>query len=143
MAEPKAEAIVRRYYERAVGEADDKVIAELLSEDFVLHSPISDEPIRGPEGFKAMMATYRAATPEMKIKVEDVRVDGESVRARWSARFKHTGDFEGHKPTGQEGEVTGSDTIRIVGGKIVEVRNDLDLAGAEAKLGFEPKLSGR
>lgn len=133
------EAIVRKYYSKAL-EGDSKVIDELLAQEFVLHSPISDEPIRGPEGFKAMIATYLAATPDMKLKVEDLRVDGESVSARWTARYKHTGDFDGHAPTGKEGDVTGSDTIRIVNGKIVEVRNSVDLDAPKAQLGFEPKL---
>ncbi len=139
MASDNAEAIVRKYYEKATA-GDAKVIDELLSEDFVLRSPISDEPIRGIEGFKAMIAAYRAATPELKVKVEDLRVDGDTVVARWSARYKHTGDFDGHAPTGKQGEITGSDTIRIEDGKIVEVENNLDLAEAERQVGFEPKL---
>lgn len=136
------ENIVRKYYEKAT-QGDAKTIDELLSESFVLHSPISDEPIQGIEGFKAMIATYRAATPELKLKVEDLQVDGDTVVARWSARFKHTGDFEGHAPTGKAGGITGSDTIRIVDGKIVEVHNTVDLARAQRQLGFEPKLKAK
>ncbi len=139
MASDKAEAMVRKYYEKATA-GDAKVIDELLSEDFVLRSPISDEPIRGVEGFKAMIAAYRAATPELKVKVEDLRVDGDTVVTRWSARYKHTGDFDGHAPTGKQGNITGSDTIRIENGKIVEVQNVLDLVAAERQVGFEPKL---
>ncbi|MCA1692738.1 MAG: ester cyclase [Actinobacteria bacterium] len=120
MASDKPEAIVRKY--------------------FVLHSPISDEPIRGIEGFKEMIATYRAATPELKVKVQDLKVDGDTVVTRWSARYKHTGDFDGHAPTGKEGDINGSDTIRIVDGKIVEVRNNLNLEDAESQVGFKPKL---
>jgi len=133
------ETIVRKYYDKAL-EGDAKAIGEVLSESFVLHSPISDTPITGIDGFKAMIATYRSATPELKLKVEDLRVDGDTVVTRWSARFKHTGHFDGHEPTGKEGEITGSDTIRVVDGKIAEVHNNVDLAGAQSQLGFEPKL---
>jgi len=142
MASDHAEAIVRKYYEKATA-GDAKVIDELLADDFVLRSPISDEPIRGVEGFKAMIAAYRAATPELKVKVEDLRVDGDTVVARWSASYKHTGDFDGHAPTGKQGDITGSDTIRIENGKIVEVENNLDLAEAERQIGFEPKLKNK
>jgi steroid delta-isomerase-like uncharacterized protein len=134
-----AEAIVRKYYEKAT-QGDERTIDELLSENFVLHSPISDEPIRGIDGYKAMMAAYRAATPEMKVKVEDLKVEGDTVVTRWSARFKHTGQFEDHSPTGKSGDVTGSDRIRIVEGKIVEIHNAVDLAAVERQVGFEPKL---
>ncbi|MFN2503141.1 MAG: ester cyclase [Acidimicrobiales bacterium] len=139
MASDKPEAIVRKYYEKAT-EGDAKTIDDLLAEDFVLHSPISDEPIRGIEGFKAMIAAYRAATPELKVKVQDLKVEGDTVVTRWSAHYKHTGDFDGHAPTGKEGDINGSDTIRIVDGKIVEVRNNLNLADAESQVGFKPKL---
>ena len=141
MAGDKPEAIVRKYYAKAV-EGDSKAIDELLSEDFVLHTPMSDEPIRGGDEFKRMMAEFRAGTPDMKFDVEDVRVDGESVVARWSAHVKHAGEFGGRPPSGKEADVTGADTIRIVNGKIVEVRNTIDLDAAERQLGFPPpKLS--
>lgn len=139
MASEHPEAIVRKYYEKAT-EGDAKAIDDVLSKDFVLHSPISDEPIRGIDGFKAMIAAYRAATPELKVKVQDLKVDGDTVTTRWSARYKHTGDFDGHAPTGKEGDINGSDTIRIVDGKIVEVRNNLNLEEAESQVGFKPKL---
>ncbi len=142
MAGNKPETVVRKYYEKAA-HGDERAIEELLSEDFVLHSPISDEPIKGIDAYKAMIAAYLAATPEMKVKVEDLTVEGDTVVTRWSARFKHTGQFDGHAPTGHTGEVSGSDRIRVVDGKIVEIRNNVDLAGVERKVGFQPKLKKR
>ncbi len=141
MPDAKPEAVARKYYEKAL-EGDEKAIDEVLADDFVMYASISEEPIRGADGFKAMLATYRSAAPDMKVKVEDLRVDGDTVRARWSAHFKHTGDFQGRPPSGKEGDIGGSDTLRIVGGKIAEVRND-HLDSVEAEFGFEPKLAKR
>jgi hypothetical protein len=58
-----------------------------------------------------------------------------------TAHFKHSGDFRGRRPTGKEGSIRGSDRIRIAGGKIAEIWNDVDLEGAETQLGFSPKLT--
>lgn len=139
MAGDKPETIVRKYYEKAT-EGDAKAIDELLAADVVVYSPISDEPIRGIAAYKAMISAYRAATPELKLKVEDLQVYGDTVVARWSAHYKHSGPFEGHQPTGKSGDLAGSDTIRIVNGKIVEVRNTLDLATVTDQVGFKPNL---
>ncbi len=142
MAGDKPETVVRKYYEKAA-QGDEKAIDELLSEDFVLYSPVSEEPLRGIGAYKDMIAAFLAATPEMKVKVEDLTVEGDTVITRWSARFKHTGQFEGHPPTGKTGDVSGSDRIRVRDGKIVEIHNNVDLAGVERKVGFQPKLKKR
>ena len=138
----KHETLIRRYYDKATG-GDERTIEELLDPEFVLHSPISNEPIRGIDGFKQMIAAYKAATPELKVHVEELKEDGDSVSVRWRARYKHTGEFRGHAATGKQGEVTGSDTIRIANGKIVEVRNNLDLDRVEREVGFKPDLKDK
>ncbi len=141
MAGMKHEKVVRRYYEKT-SSGDLSGIEDLLGRDFVLRSPISDEPIRGADGFKQMIALYKAGAPDFKIQVEDITENGDTVSVRWRARFKHTGDFRGRPPTGKSGEITGSDTIRISGDKIVEVTNNLDLEAAEKQVGFKPVLKG-
>ena len=138
----KHETIVRRYYDKATS-GDETVIDELLDPNFVLHSPISDEPIRGTGGYKEMIALYRAATPELKVHIEDISEDGDTVSVRWRARYKHTGEFRGKRPTGKQGDISGSDTIRIANGKIVEIRNNVDLEAAERQVGFKPDLKDK
>lgn len=135
------EAIVRRYYDKAT-EGDVATIEELLDPGFVLHSPISDEPIRGIDGFKQMIAMYRAGAPDFTIQVDHITEHGDTLFVRWRTRYKHTGTFRDKPPTGKSGEISGSDEIRIAGGKIVEVTNAVDLAAAERQVGFVPDLRG-
>jgi len=87
----KYEDIVRQYYEKAT-EGDVAAIEELLHPNFVLYSPISNEPIRGIEGFKAMIAEYKGATP-FKVHVDEITEDGDTAVVRWRAPFKHTGQL--------------------------------------------------
>jgi predicted ester cyclase len=134
MPNVKYEDIVRQYYEKAT-EGDVAAIEELLHPNFVLYSPISNEPIRGIEGFKAMIAEYKGATP-FKVHVDEITEDGDTSVVRWRAPFKHTGQLWGTPPTGKQGEISGSDRIKISEGKIIEVRNNVDLAAALQQMGL-------
>lgn len=138
----KHETMVRRYYDKAI-DGDEKMIEELLDPNFLLHSPISDERIRGIEGFKEMIALYKAASPELKVHIEEMSEEGDTVSVRWRARYKHAGDFRVRKATGKQGEINGSDSIRIANGKIVESANNVDLEAAEQQVGFRPDLKDK
>ena len=48
---------------------------------------------------------------------------------------RHTGPFFGVDPTGRDIEFVVTDILRIVGGRIVELRHVEDLFGAYAQLG--------
>ena len=134
MPDLKYEDIVRRYYEKAT-EGDAATIEELLHPNLVLYTPISKDPIRGVEGFKAVIAAYKGATP-FKVHVDEITEDGDTAVVRWRAPFKHTGELWGEPPTGKQGEISGSDRIKISEGKIIEVRNDVDLAAALHQVGL-------
>jgi predicted ester cyclase len=137
---PADEAVIRRYYE-ATSRGDHGALEQVLDPNFVLHSPISDQPITGVQGYKDMISTYLNASPGLSIHVDELNIDGDTARVRWTARYHHTGDFRGHQATDRQGSLSGSDTIRLAGGRIAEVWNELDLGEAEQQLGFSPKLS--
>lgn len=135
----KHEGIVKRYYDRAVT-GDAAAIDELLDDGVVLRTPASSQDVKGRKAYKDMIAAYKEATPGLKITVKDVKEDGDQVTVRWTAHFKHTGNFKDKKPTGQEGSLDGVDTIRIRNGKIVEIVNEMDLEPVEKKIGFKPTI---
>jgi steroid delta-isomerase-like uncharacterized protein len=131
--------LVRRYMEEATT-GDEAAIDELLHPDVVVRFNGSDEPITGRDGYKNMIKLYRQAVPDFKVKVVDVVAEGDKVAVRWTARFKHTGDFDGQKATGKEGTVSGFDLIRIVDGKIVEITDEVDLAAVQRQVGVDARL---
>jgi predicted ester cyclase len=53
--------------------------------------------------------------------------EGDSVAERWTGRGTHLGELQGTTPTGKRVEVPGSVFYRIVDGKIVEGRGQLDM----------------
>ena len=136
----KHDKIVKKYYEKAT-QGDTAAIQELLDPNFVLHTPASDQDVKGHKGFKDMIDAYKQASPTLKISVKDVTENGDELTVRWTAKFKHTGEFKDKKATGKEGSLEGVDHIRIENGKIVEITNEIDLEPVEKQLGFDPKIS--
>jgi predicted ester cyclase len=61
--------------------------------------------------------------------------EGDRVAERWTGRGTHRGELQGIAPTGRRVEVPGSVFYRIVDGKIVEFRGQLDMMGLMQQLG--------
>jgi SnoaL-like polyketide cyclase len=55
---------------------------------------------RTPESEKKRVTLYRAAFPDMRLTIEDIIAEGETVVARWSCRGQHIGELNGIAPTG-------------------------------------------
>jgi len=67
---------------------------------------------------------------------------GDRVAERWTGRGTHRGELQGIPPTGKRVEVPGSVFYRIVGGKIVEFRGQLDMMSLMQQLGVMPTPGG-
>ncbi|MBA3491792.1 MAG: ester cyclase, partial [Rubrobacteraceae bacterium] len=66
---------------------------------------------------------------------EELIAEGDRVAERWTGRGTHRGELQGIAPTGRRVEVPGSVFYRIVDGKIVEFRGQLDMMGLMQQLG--------
>jgi predicted ester cyclase len=60
------------------------------------------------------------------------------VAERWTGRGTHLGELQGIPPTGKRVEAPGSVFYRLVEGKIVEFRGQLDMMGLMQQLGAMP-----
>ena len=90
MSSEQNKVIVRRFFEEPwKGNLD--VVDELTASDYVGHDPALPEPLRGPEGVKEFIATYREGFPDARITVEQQLAEGDLVATRWSARGTHEG----------------------------------------------------
>jgi predicted ester cyclase len=56
----------------------------------------------------------------MRLTIEDIIAEGETVIARWSCRGQHKGELNGFAPTGKQVAITGVTIARFAGGKMVE-----------------------
>ena len=127
----------RRLVEEALDRGNLAVADELIAPDFVDHAaPPGME--HGPDGFKAAVAAYRAAFPDLQAAVEEQVAEGDRVAVRLTARGTHTGPLMGLPPTGKEVSFAGMKLFRIAEGKIVESWGQFDALGLLRQLGAVP-----
>jgi len=130
-------AIARRVQEEAFNQGNLAVIDELVSADYVDHDlPPGFPP--GREGFKQMVAMYRAAFPDVQMTIDDVVAEGDKVVMRWTAKGTHQGELMGIPPTNKQVTVTGVDINRLAGGKLAEHWGHFDQMGMMQQLGVIP-----
>ena len=60
---------------------------------------------------------YRAAFPDLQMKIEDEVVEGDVVVTRWTARGTHKGELMGVAPSGKQVVVTGIVIARFATGQ--------------------------
>lgn len=140
MSSEQNKAIVRRAFEEPwKGKLD--VVDELVASEYVGHDPAVPEPLRGPEGVKEFISTYRAAFPDARITVKEQLAEGDLVATRWSGSGTHEGELMGIAPTGKQVSVSGLTISRLEGGKIVEEYITWDTLGMLQKLDAIPVLA--
>jgi steroid delta-isomerase-like uncharacterized protein len=132
-------AISRRLVEEAFNEGKLDVIDELVAPDFVNHDPSDPGGIRGPEGLKKFVRTYRSAFPDIRVTFEDQIAEGDKVVSRWSGSGTQKGELMGMPASGKQATVTGITIDRLEGGKIIESWNNWDTLGMLQQLGAVPE----
>jgi predicted ester cyclase len=108
--------IVIRYYCDLLAHGERDAADEILAPDYVDRGPGAD----GRNGFLDRLETIQAAFRNRMVIVEDVMVSGDEVLVRWCAGLRHTGEFLGFEPTGEQIDVSGTDVFRIADGRIAE-----------------------
>ncbi|MDA1188118.1 MAG: ester cyclase [Chloroflexi bacterium] len=123
-------AVVRRVFEELISKHQLDVAFEVFAPDYTFHDPLLPEPVRGPQGFRDLIAMYLDAVPDVQITIDDQFADGDMVTTRWTARGTQTGSMLGIPPTGKKYEMPGILLSRMHDGKIVqdwEYRDDLGM----------------
>lgn len=113
-----AEAILRRMFDEVINQGRLEVVDELFAEDYVDHGPMGD--IAGREGFKQMVAQWRAGVPDVHCEVDTVVVQGDLVAWLVRATGTHTGDGLGFPATGRRFATVSANVGRMRDGQAVE-----------------------
>jgi steroid delta-isomerase-like uncharacterized protein len=133
-----AETVVRRYLEEVINRGDPAAADELLTPTFTIDHAGVPEVLRGPEAFKAFLAGFREAFPDIRGTVEDVVAAGDKVAVRLTWRGTHRGTFQGIAPTGKAFTVRGSAIYRLEGGRIAAAWAEFDTLSLLQQLGALP-----
>jgi steroid delta-isomerase-like uncharacterized protein len=132
-----ARSLVQRIFDQAFNQGDLAVVDELVAADGVTHTLSWGMPTNRT-GLKQLIASFRAAFPDLYCTVEDEIREGDKFAAHWTMRGTHTGPFLGNPPTGRSIVVQGIIFARIENGQIVEDWILVDQLGMLQQLGIVP-----
>jgi len=134
-------AVVRRTFEELWNKGNLQLANELFSPNYAHHDPSTPDVGRGPESEKKRATLYRNAFPDLRLTVEDLVAEGETVVARWSCHGTHKGELDGIAPTGKQITITGVTIVRFENGKMVEGWVNWDALGMMQQLGVVPEIA--
>ena len=129
--------VVSRFIEEFKNKANQEIVDELMSPDFVHHLTDPRLP-EGREAIKLLGQSIVAGFPDVHASVQDLLADGDKVIERTQTSATHTGEFNGIPPTGRQVGWTEMHIYRLEGGKIVEMWSEIDLLGLLVQLGAIP-----
>ncbi len=136
--------IVRRWFEEVWNQGREATIDELFSANGVAHGlGESEADVHGPREFKVLVANFRAAIPDVHIRVDDVFCDGDRAAIRITLEGTHTGHGLGVPPTGHKVSIQGIIIVRFVDGQLVEGWNSYDQLGLLRQIGALPAAGDR
>jgi predicted ester cyclase len=136
MSAEENKALVERFVEEFWNEGNLSTADELMAPDARIHLPTGD--VVDVDGLKGFAGAFRGSFPDWHSTFEELVAEGDRVAERWTGRGTHRGELQGIAPTGKRVEVPGSVFYRIVEGKIVEFRGQLDMMGMMQQLGVMP-----
>jgi steroid delta-isomerase-like uncharacterized protein len=119
-------AIYRRFLDEVFNQGRLEIADAMLPPSYVLHEAPPGTP-RGPEAVKQVVRMFRSAFPDLKITVEDMVAEGDTVCARATTQGTHRGTIFGIPATGKFVTIGGLTMVRIADGHITEswVKNDI------------------
>jgi steroid delta-isomerase-like uncharacterized protein len=128
--------IGERYFEEVWNQGKLEVLDELLSPDYVNHTPSAANPPPGPNGLQSIVAAIRRGFPDLRFEVKDMVVTAHAIAIRAVMRGTHLGDLFGIAPTGRKVEVNQINIERIENGRIVEHWRVTDELAMQRQLGL-------
>jgi len=126
-------ALVLRLIDEAQCKGNLEVVDELLSDDFVDHTPLPGLPPTRA-GVKTLFGYLRSAFPDLQVHVQEQIAEGEKVATRKVFAGTHRGEFLGVAPTSRVITFEVIDILTVRGGKIAEHRVILDQAALQKQL---------
>jgi steroid delta-isomerase-like uncharacterized protein len=127
--------LIRRFYDQVWNKGNVEFAYQVFADDYVRHDLRPGTPPNGPAGQAEVARDFRAAFPDVSMKLDLIFGEGDLVVARWTSRGTNTGQWGNVPPTGKFAEYSGVNIFRIVNGKVVEIWNHRDDLGFMQQLG--------
>jgi len=136
-------AIVRRLFAELWNNGNLSLADQLFTPNYTHHDSSSPDFGYGPESERKRATLYRTAFPDLRLTIEDLIAEGDTVMARWTCQGTHKGDLNGIAPTGKQFTISGVTIARLLNGKLVEGYVNWDALGLMQQLGVVPQLAAK
>ena len=114
---------------------------ELISPDARFYVPGQPEPMRGPDGYLAIIGMMRSGFPDIQWTIEEMVAENDNLVARFAMEGTHQGVFFGVPPTGKPIKIQAMNLYRFSNGQIIEEYGQPDLLGLLQQIGAVPGIS--
>ena len=112
--------IIRRLIDEVWNQREIHVLDEIIAADAFIHSPTVPNLSHGPEGAKQYVQLFWAAFPDLRVSIEEIIAEGDSLAVRITWQGTHEGEFMGVPPTGKSIVSSGVDILHVRHDKVVE-----------------------
>jgi len=126
-----------RFYDEVFRRRNVDAIDELLTDDFVEHTPMPGQAT-DRQGAKDVIGQMLEAFPDLEINIENEIAEGDTVSAVARMTGTHRGEFAGIPATGRKVSVYTMDVARMRDGKCCEHWGLADMGGLMTQLGATP-----
>ena|SRR5688500_18276107 len=113
-----------------------EAVKTLMDSKHTFQNPMTPAPV-GIEEHLGMMQMMTSAFEGEHV-LEQILTEGEYVTVRGKWQGKHTGDFNGIAPTGNNVRFTFMDIFHVVNGKVVEEYFEMNPMAIMAQIGAVP-----
>ena len=134
-------AVVRRLFEELWNKGNLSVADQLFTPNYTHHDSSSPDFGHGPESERKRATLYRTAFPDLRLTIEDLIAEGDTVMARWTCHGTHKGELNGIAPTGKPFTISGVTSARLLNGKLAEGYVNWDALGMMQQIGVVPQLA--
>lgn len=113
-------------YERTFNDRDLTAVEELTVPGLVFHDAGTD---LGRDGWVWVAGQWLSGFRDLSFSVAFAMAEGDRVLLHWEAQGTHHGEFRGHPPTGKLISLSGLTLMRLSGGKIAEIWDQVSAFG--------------
>jgi predicted ester cyclase len=110
-------ALVRRFFEEALGGGDLDLIDALVTPDAVMHNPLI---LDAPSSVRGSVEMVRRAFPDLRVEVLDLIAEGDRVAAFLRLSGTNTGAYRRGGATNRQASMRAFFIWRIADGRLVE-----------------------
>ena len=130
--------IVMNRFVEFINTANENLAKQIISPDAVFYVPGSPEPMRGPDGYLAIVGMMRSGFPDIQWTLEEMVAEGDRVAARYRMRGTHQGVFFGVPPTGKTIIVQSMAFYQLSGGQFIKEHGLPDMLSLLQQIGAIP-----